>query len=63
MEEASVASGAFVFTPTLIASPALSLAALLVHSSCGLGTVMGGRGKKCVKENSLSAYSLVIHDY
>lgn len=32
MEEASVASGAFVVTPILIASPALSLAALLVQA-------------------------------
>lgn len=30
MEEASVASGAFVVTSTLIASPALSLAVLFV---------------------------------
>lgn len=32
MEEASVPSGAFVVTPTLTASPALSLAALLVQA-------------------------------
>lgn len=32
MEEALVASGAFVFTPTLITSPALSIAALLVQA-------------------------------
>lgn len=32
MEEASVASGAFVVTPSLIASPALSLAFLSVQA-------------------------------
>lgn len=32
MEEASVASGAFVGTPILITSPALSLPALLVQA-------------------------------